>query len=312
MSTTNSTWQRIDIPNLPTPRIGSAFVANPKKKSILLFGGNTSSHGSVNDSWSINEPNASKLSLKLLPEERSFAGFTWDEAQQKTVLFGGIGNENVLDDTWVFDGDLWVIQQPITSPSPRAYSSLFFDTIRNQTILFGGAAHKKLLNDMWAWDGTNWQQILPPNLPLARAGTSLVYDRARQSALLFGGKIEGGILDDVWLWNGTNWIEQQPPNRPSARTDFGMAYNENKQHIILFGGLSRGQPVNETWIWDGQNWMQLQPAQSPPKEVIYAPRLVYSSVLQKIVLYNAFRKKTVATDGTTEYEEHSECWALSY
>jgi hypothetical protein len=130
--------------------------------------------------------------------------------------------------------------------------------------------------------------------------------------LLFGGGSGGGLRDDTWIWDGANWIEQQPMHRPPARAGFGVTYHPGKQQIVLFGGQSFGGTATDTWVWDGQDWTQLQLVQSPPPEVADDPQLIYLPVLQSVVLYNAFRQKTITSDDSFTITERSEVWALTY
>ncbi len=310
-------WQRIDLPNLPAPRVGGSMVINPQNRTIILFGGMNSSSGYLNDAWSMNGQKWAQLQSTRLPMKRSFVSLSWDEARQRVVLFGGAGDGQLFGDTWVFNGVDWTQLQPSGSPSPRAGASMAYDAARNQTLLFGGKANtgKKFpenQNETWIWDGENWQQKSPATLPPARAGANLVYDRVRQSVLLFGGEAGGGIREDTWVWDGANWIEQQPIHRPPARADFGMVYHEGKQQVILFGGQSYEGMATDTWAWDGQDWLQLQPTQSPPPQMAYGARLAYLAALQSVVLYNTFRDKTIVSDESFTMVERSEIWILNY
>jgi len=141
----------------------------------------------------------------------------------------------------------------------------------------------------------------------------MVYDRVHKSIVLFGGAIGGGFLDDTWLWDGASWIEQHPLHHPAGRANFGMAYDESRKQVILFGGQSSlDVDLTETWSWDGQDWTKLPTRQAPPRELAYGAQLVYLPELQTVVLYNAFREKTIVSDESLIFTEHSEGWALTY
>lgn len=310
-------WQRIEFPNLPTPRVGSSLVLDSKNSSVLLFGGKNSSTGYLDDVWISNGLQWERRQSSIKPLARYGMSMAWDEVRQMAVLFGGMENGRLLGDTWLFDGAEWYQKQPLTSPKPRVQASLTYDSYRNLTILFGGLAdngskYLESMNEMWIWDGEIWQQQFPVDLPPARFGTGTAYDKARQSILLFGGGSGGGILDDTWVWDGNSWKKQWPLTQPTARADFGMTYHEGKQQIILFGGQSYKGMVNDTWIWDGKNWAQLQTTQSPPTQMAYGAQLAYLPELQAVVLYNAFREKTIITDESFTITERSEIWILEY
>ena len=58
----------------------------------------------------------SQVNWKLpLLERRSRHAMAYDNARQRTLLFGGY-NGSVLGDTWDWDGRVWTRQAPATSP----------------------------------------------------------------------------------------------------------------------------------------------------------------------------------------------------
>jgi hypothetical protein len=317
MNIQKANWSRTDIPDLPSARIGSVLISNSKNNVALLFGGTSSSVGNLNDLWSINGLQSEQQQTSLSPGARYGMSMAWDESRQMAVLFGGLDNGRLLGDTWLFDGVEWQQKWPLMTPGPRVHATLAYDADRKLTVLFGGLADKgwkclEALNEIWAWDGENWQQQFPNVVPSARFGARMVYDRIRQSTLLFGGGSGGCLLDDTWVWDGRNWKEHQPLHRPPARADFGLAYNEGKQQVILFGGQSKNDLPADTWIWDGQDWAQLQTIQSPPRQVAFGAQLAYLPVLEAVVLYNAFREKTIVSDESFTIIERSEVWVLDY
>jgi hypothetical protein len=60
-----------------------------------------------------------------------------------------------LNDTWVWNGELWTQLEDI-GPSARAANALAFDSTRERIVLFGGVAGSAVLADTWEWDGTEW------------------------------------------------------------------------------------------------------------------------------------------------------------
>ena len=45
----------------------------------------------------------------------------FDSTQQRTILFGGQSLQQNLNDTWEWDGRVWVAQQDTTTPSVRVH-----------------------------------------------------------------------------------------------------------------------------------------------------------------------------------------------
>jgi hypothetical protein len=253
-----------------------------------------------------------------MPESRSDASMAYDEVHQVAILFGGIGDGELLGDTWLFNGVDWIKRKPVASPTPRTGASMAYDAERSVNILFGGLAgtggkFDEALNEMWFWDGVTWQQQFPATLPPTRWGANMVYDRARKSIILFGGSSGGGFLEDTWIWDGDSWVEQHPLHHPAGRANFGMAYDEGRQQVVLFGGQTYlDVDPTETWTWDGQDWIQLLTHQAPPKELAYGAQLVYLPDLQSVILYSALRQKMIVSDKNLPDMDRSEVWILTY
>lgn len=311
------TWQRLDFPVLPSPRIGSSLTLNPVNKVALLFGGYNATTGELNELWLTDGLSWMQFQTPHSPDPRTGASLAYDEGHQRAVLFGGIGGEAYLGDTWLFNGIDWLQQQPPVSPSPRTTASMAYDPERNAIILFGGLVDTgefdEAVDEMWIWDGETWQQQFPATLPPARWGAAMVYDRTRKSIILFGGTPGAGFLEDTWLWNGASWVEQHPMHHPAGRANFGLAYDEVNQQVILFGGQTHLEvDPTETWAWDGQDWSLLPARQVPPEALAYFAQLVYLPNLQAVMLYNDLREKIVLPDDSFIFTESSEVWILTY
>ena len=311
------TWQHLEYPVLPSPRIGTSLTLNPINQIALLFGGYNATLGELNDLWLTDGLSWLQFYTPHSPEPRTHASMAYDEDHQQAVLFGGFGGGEYLGDTWLFDGIDWIQQQPPVSPSPRTHASMAYDPEHKVTILFGGLANNgefdEAVNEMWLWDGETWQQQSPPALPPARWGAAMVYDQARKSILLFGGTPGAGFWEDTWLWNGAAWVEQHPEHRPAGRADFGMAYDAATQQVILWGGqMDLDADPTETWAWDGEDWTLLPARQAPPEELAYFAQLVYLPDLQAVMLYNDLREKIVLPDDSFIFIESSEVWILTY
>jgi hypothetical protein len=74
------------------------------------------------------------------------------------VLFGGADGNNLLNETWEWDGTEWT-QVADTGPLPRGHHDMVFDSEKKRTVLFGGADFvSQIFNDTWEWDGKFWTQ----------------------------------------------------------------------------------------------------------------------------------------------------------
>jgi N-acetylneuraminic acid mutarotase len=145
------------------------------------------------------------------------------------VLFGGIMVQGLmnelLQDTWQWDGTDWTELAPATSPPPRA--GAMAGAVGSGIFMFGGitasafshecVAGNCFLADTWLFDGTTWTEAVATLSPPARAYGSM--GSLGTSLLLFGGEtnLGGGMsthLSDTWTWNGVAWTEP-PANGPT-------------------------------------------------------------------------------------------------
>jgi hypothetical protein len=314
-------WLRLNLPFLPSPRIGFSMTLDTTDHTALLFGGYHPIIGSIeypSELWSTDGHTWAQVPADFPPIGRIGANMVYDEMRQEAVLFGGFRDYEYFGDTWKITPGYWIQLAPQNSPPPRAFASMAYDVAHGETVLFGGATvHVGLnwnaLNDTWTWDGVTWRQKFPASLPSLREDANMVYDSVHQNIVLFGGALVGGLFNDTWIWNGTNWVEQHPFHLPPQRADFGMAYDEDRQQVIVFGGQVGGDQSEgaQTWAWDGQDWTQLQTFINPPEGMIYPAQLVYLPGLHSIVLFGDNRQKFCTNYDCTSSDE-SEMWALNY
>ncbi|QJD87447.1 S-layer homology domain-containing protein [Cohnella herbarum] len=228
------------------------------------------------------------------PSARFASAMAYDEDTGKTVLFGGADiNYDVLNDTWVWDGEKWTDATPADpndSPVPSEYSEMAYAGPGKGVLLFGGE-NRDIYNKTWLWDGTKWNDLTPAdtsvNYPPARFEFSMVYIGDGE-VLLYGGFNDvSAALYDTWIWNGTSWREvtpADPDDSPITSWRTSMAYDEKNDEVVLFGGYTLDSPPlsNKTWIWDGMKWNLRSPAASPPPRVFAS--MVYDSNIEKVIL----------------------------
>jgi hypothetical protein len=190
-----------------------------------------------------------------------YAALTANDASGDVVLFGGIDENDILNDIWTWNGASWKQKFPAKRPSPRSNAAMANDA-SGQVVLFGGFTASGDLGDTWIWDGNNWRQQFPSITPTARSGASMVRD-ASGHILLFGGIHQDDVLNDTWIWDGRNWKRMLPAHSPSGRESPSVA-NDGVGHVVLFGGMNQSsRMLNETWIWDGTDWKQQFPVNGP-------------------------------------------------
>ena len=192
------------------------------------------------------------------PSARGEHAIAYDEARERTVLFGGrAGGGSLQGDSWEWDGTDWT-EVADTGPDARSGHALAFDAARERVVLFGGeAAGSALRGDTWEWDGTDWTEVADTG-PDARSGHALAFDAARERVVLFGGEAAGSALrGDTWEWDGTDWTEVADTG-PDARSGHALAFDAARERVVLFGGEAAGSALRgDTWEWDGKEWTEV-------------------------------------------------------
>ncbi len=209
------------------------------------------------------------------PAPRGYAAMAYDAAEERVILFGGIGMGGPLSDTWSWDGSKWVKQHPKTVPPARYGAGMAYDAIDERVVMFGGDVgpfhgELKQLTDTWVWDGTDWTEEHPATVPPGLENPKLDFYAADRKVVMYGvtpGK--KGLIPETWVWDGTDWIEQHPVTSPPAFADYSMASDTAKDNVVLCGGIQTGGELSpliySTWVWNGDNWAK-EPEGSVPEK----------------------------------------------
>jgi hypothetical protein len=220
-----------DLKKKPQIRQFSAMVYDPKLKKTVLFGGYNADNFR-NDTWTWNgtEWIEVKPGSKERPPNRAQMAMWYDPLQQKIILYGGIGRNNVdervtrYSDMWSFSGTGWTKLSVTDTPGARFGPQVAVNPVTGKTLLFGGlraepeptdptgkALRQFYANDTWEWDGTasRWTQIATnPNTPEpdVRENGSIAWDPVAQKLVMFAGYADGFYRSDVWEWTGQDWV----------------------------------------------------------------------------------------------------------
>jgi cysteine-rich repeat protein len=290
---TGSTWRRA-ASNGPEARNEYAAAYFPPSQEVILFGG-YNDRTSVDDIWAWDGSawsDRTLLSSLRSPLKRADYAMAYDAIRGETVLFGGYAAAaGYYGDTWTFDGKVWLLRQPVHSPSPRAYNDLVFDTKRNKMVMFGGW-NEGDLGDTWEWDGTDWTQRFPSVAPTPRDSYALAYDSRRDRVVLFSGYRSNERIGDTWEWDGNNWEQKSPAVAPSYRQGAAMVYEPVSGRTVLFGGVQNaGVTLSETWQWDGNTWTQIFTAHRAPARSFHS--LAYHPTRKTVVMFGSTVENTV-------------------
>lgn len=211
-----SAWSKKDITGAPPPRVRNGLAAF--NGGTILFGGRHigAYHASFQDPVNEGPPFPDNLAQEL------------------------------LNDTWVYDGASWEPRPTNNAPSPRESAQLAYDPNRGRTVLVGGMTAGGVDSfDLWEFDGTDWIQRFAANdpaLPLSlrgRSGALVAWNPVRGTTLIFGGIAKR--LDSCTLSDSDIGAQATVPARKDALTQLGC-----------FGGY-----VHDSWEWDGSTLRQL-------------------------------------------------------
>jgi hypothetical protein len=202
-----ASWTQRQQATQPTPRQRHRMTGTGA--TVLLSGG-IDSQGLCDDLWEydpVQDTWAQRQSSNA-PPPRADHAFCFDPVRQRAVLFGGSDGNFTLNDTWEWDGSMWLQQVPVTSPSNGA-GALVFDSSRGVMTLvqFDGT---------WDWTGTAW-------LPSGGAfnydisGAYCTYDPVRQRVLC-----RGGWDDHTWILGPTPGVARQLGNGCGQPSDLRL------------------------------------------------------------------------------------------
>ncbi len=226
------------------------------------------------------------------PSARYDAAMVYDAATNTTLLFGGF-NGTELNETWSWNGSVWVKLSPATSPPALRGAAMVYDPATHNVVLFGGLSATGPVASTWTWDGTTWTQQLVSG-PAPRSGAVMVYDAATNNVVLFGGKGTSGPLSDTWFWNGTSWTSPTlSTSVPPARYEQAMAYDAQNHSVVMYGGTGVTGPISDTWTWNGTQWT-LQPSANPAAR--FAASMFFDANTNNVVLFGG-------TDGASGFSE---------
>jgi hypothetical protein len=159
--------------------------------------------------WAWDGSDWTEIPPPTSPIFRYQAGYAYDGARRRVVLFGGDNCDEcpgAFNDTWTWDGVTWTQQHPLHQPRPRNALGMAYDADRRLIIMFGGLLQggSPPLNDTWAWDGHVWRHLNPLSSPPARESMGMAWDDVRGHIVMFGGRA-GKVFRDTWVWDGSNW-----------------------------------------------------------------------------------------------------------
>jgi hypothetical protein len=119
---------------------GSICYDQANKRVVLFGGGNAQTPRGDVGTWTYTPASNTwaQLNLDLQPPARANSALVYDPVNRKVVLFGGDRLNQLVADTWIFDGIKWEQRMPPISPSPRAGHAMLWLPKAQKILLLGG------------------------------------------------------------------------------------------------------------------------------------------------------------------------------
>lgn len=204
----SSAWRRPGSTGNPPVRPGMAVWDSVRDRSVVL--GGVLSGGNVlsfrHDEWAGAGWTSLSSVLDLLPPRRVHAALGFNDKEGRVVLATGRADgDELLSDTWIFEGDAWVPQLQTGALGPREHAAMAYDSRRGVMVLVGGDDGTGPLDETWELTGDGW--ILRDDVggPGPRERHALVYDPVREALVLVGGDDGMGATADLWVYDGAAW-----------------------------------------------------------------------------------------------------------
>ncbi|MCI4349894.1 MAG: hypothetical protein L3K15_00020 [Thermoplasmata archaeon] len=259
----------------PRARAFSAMAYDNLDKSLILFGGQTSTGAHLGDTWSFARGLWSHQTPAFAPAARLDPGLAAVTGTGGVIMFGGERNTGVMfGDTWTFGSGVWKHVLP-PQPSPRAEGIMTYDEADGYVLLFGGLDLGQSYGDTWTFNGILWHKLHPSIAPGARDGAVMAYDGADGYVVLWGGQPHGGVkkFNDTWTFLGGIWRPLPLPSSLSGLVLPGaalatMAYDAADGYLVMFGGINYTgigtRQLSYTYAFLDGNWTNVTPSVSPP------------------------------------------------
>ncbi len=268
---TGDGWLFVDTPGgNPLGRSGAFYSMNRTTDNLVVFGGNNTFSGPMNDTWTFRDSLWTPLSPANSPPVMYHGAMEYDPVNDGLILYGGNTELGLTGDMYFWNGSNWLPITPETSPGPRWLHAMAYDPDRNGIWMFGGADDLGYLEGLWFWDGIDWNLIEDPpgSAPMGRIGHSLAYSAFVQRLILFGGYIgqdPGFYFNDSWTFDGSEWqLLTGLKINPSCRAFHEFVSVDQAGALILFGGQNSSYSDNaETWILGQVNPPTLTPTPTP-------------------------------------------------
>ncbi|MEZ6036527.1 MAG: kelch repeat-containing protein [Planctomycetota bacterium] len=199
-------WSQLSPATAPSPRGYHGMAFDQSRGVTVLFGGSSDISTDFNgETWEFDGTTWTQVTTANTPSPRYGHAMFYDSMTQRVVLFGGRTGASTSDqsnETWLYDGNNWTLQNLSVSPPPLQEMAVTYDTGHHRGLIFGGINGTSNQNRAWAYLGFNWYNLYSATLPAARRQASITYHSDRLH--LIGGLTTTEVSDP--------WIGRIAPN----------------------------------------------------------------------------------------------------
>jgi hypothetical protein len=245
-----------------------------------------------------------------MPQARRNGVAIYDPVAHRVIIFGGAGQDGLLNDTWAFSLNTLSWTQLNTlgdKPDPRLGHDAVYDPVGQQMVVWAGQQGSRFFNDTWTLNlqTLEWRNVSPSSgRPKARYGSASVYDPLERSLVQFAGFTEEGRrFQDTQSFGiaSQSWINITPDGaKPGIRCLLTGALDRAARRMIIYGGQRNG-PLDDLWAYDlaSRTWTELTPAARP------AGRFFASSFVNQEGHFIVF-------GGSTSNGNSNETWSFNF
>jgi len=279
----------------PEARSQTSLVHDPVSGKLIMYGG--WNYYYYNDTWEYGSASGWTPINTAGPYSRAAHSMVMTAAGG--LLFGGVTNGQVFDDTFKYTASTWT---KTYRPRIDAYGRAVYDTLGETNVLLGMSSSTNPAVETWKGNASALS-LEPQNGPESRYFHQVAYDTKRHRTVLFGGHSNpqtgsGVAIDDTWEFDGGTWENKNPAHRPLARWWSAMSYDAAREVVVLYGGVDTNQVVlGDTWEWNGIDWQQRFPVHTPGPSLFHA--MAYDAALGHVILHGGKPSQSGSTSALT-------------
>lgn len=210
-------WTAVAAINPPAGRYSPHMVYDVARGVHVMFGGVDGSNVGFDETWEYDAATTTwtQIPTATSPGHRVYAGMAYDQARQRTVLYGG------RDDAfaplpplfWEYDGSNWTSVAPANPPGDLHSHVMVYDQVRQRIVMQGGRGAAFVVG-AWEYDGVHCYHFGAEANPApgsqAAAGA---YDLLRNRTVVCGG------YSTTFARTADTW--ERDPSQPGIAT-FGV------------------------------------------------------------------------------------------